>query len=60
MKHIERIIGKIILIQVIFLIIAQIIVLHTAYTPYVSKLVNYEGVVKQNMPEVIETIESAF
>jgi hypothetical protein len=60
MNTMERIIGKIVIFQLIFLIIAQFIVLHTSITPLVSKLSQYEGIVKQKLPDVIETIESNY
>lgn len=57
MKVFERLLLKVIILQFIFLIIAQLMVLHTSVAPYVSKISYYEGVVKQKLPEVIETLQ---
>jgi hypothetical protein len=56
MKRFEQLLTKVVLLQFIFLIIAQLLVLNTPFAPYVNKISYYEGVVRQKLPEIIETI----
>ncbi|MDX8359860.1 MULTISPECIES: YpfB family protein [Bacillaceae] len=57
LKRFEGIIMKLVIIQVIFLIIAQSLLAHNDVKPYISKLVDYEGVQKNNFTIVLETFD---
>jgi hypothetical protein len=57
MKAIERILIKLAIIQFIFLCIAQSLILYSDYASYFSKIVQYEGVVKNNFSKIIETFD---
>lgn len=54
MKKFERILIKLIVIQMISLFAAQWILLHTPIRPYLTKIVEYEGVSKNEQPEPAE------
>ena len=56
MKLFERIIIKLVVIQLICLVIAQAIVLYSPFTPYLSKIEDYEGVEQSERTETMETI----
>jgi hypothetical protein len=56
MKRIERILLKLVIIQCIFLFIAQWLLLYTPLAPYFGKIYEYEGVSKQEKTKTIETI----
>jgi hypothetical protein len=55
-KRIERILLKLVIIQCIFLFIAQCLLLYTPFAPYLGKIYEYEGVSKQEKTKTIETI----
>lgn len=55
MKRFERILIKIIMAQFLIMILAQIFLQHSAVKPYLSKVVQYEGVGKWTISEWIET-----
>ncbi|GMB07852.1 hypothetical protein EDD69_101156 [Thermolongibacillus altinsuensis] len=57
MKTIERILWKLVLIQFIFLLLAQFLLLYTPFAPYVVKVVQYEGVTKNSMTKAVETFD---
>ncbi|MFC3882742.1 YpfB family protein [Bacillus songklensis] len=57
MKSIERILIKLAIIQFIFLLIAQIVLLYSDYGSYFSKIIQYEGVTKNNFSKIIETFD---
>jgi uncharacterized membrane protein len=56
MKRIESFLWKLVIIQFIFLIIAQGLILYTPLPPYLEKIYEYEGVSKQEKTKTIETI----
>ncbi|KPB06688.1 YpfB family protein [Bacillus sp. CHD6a] len=57
MKRVERIIIKLIVIQLIFLICAQGLLLYTESAPFLSKVIQYEGVGGMKIVEHIETFD---
>lgn len=57
MKKIERIIIKLVIIQFVYLIIAQWLIAHDSLQPVLNKLVIYEGVMKGQATQVIRTID---
>ena len=57
MKSIERILIKLAVIQFIFLLVAQGVLLYTDYGTYFSKMIQYEGVTKNNFSKIIETFD---
>ncbi|BDG46716.1 hypothetical protein PspKH34_12770 [Parageobacillus sp. KH3-4] len=56
MKRMESILLKLVVIQFIFLIIAQALILYTPLSPYFGKIYEYEGISKQEKTKTIETI----
>jgi hypothetical protein len=56
-KTIERILWKLAIIQFIFLLLAQFILLYTPFVPYVTKVVQYEGVMKNSVSKTLETFD---
>ncbi|WLR53244.1 DUF5359 family protein [Bacillus tianshenii] len=54
----ERILIKLLCIHAFVLLIAQILLLYTPFSPHLTKVTLYEGVVKQEKPPVVETIDS--
>ncbi|MBM7661225.1 hypothetical protein JOC85_001997 [Bacillus mesophilus] len=57
MKHVERIIVKLVVIQIICLVIAQFIMTNHQLSPYLSKVIEYEGVTKDSYSKVVETFD---
>ena len=57
MKRVERILIKLLLVQLLSLLIAQGLLLHSQVSPYLTKIVDYEGVAKNNFTKVIETFD---
>ena len=57
MKRFEQILLKLIIIQFVLLLLAQIIMLYTPLAPYVGKIYEYEGVNKNQGTKTIETID---
>lgn len=55
MKRIETIMIKLIIIQFIVLICAQVLIQQSAIKPYLSRVVQYEGVNKLTITEWLET-----
>ncbi|KXG11063.1 hypothetical protein AT864_00146 [Anoxybacillus sp. P3H1B] len=55
MKRMERILLKIVIVQLLFLLLAQCLLLYTPLAPYVIKVYEYEGVSKQEKTKTIET-----
>ncbi|WP_078546042.1 YpfB family protein [Litchfieldia alkalitelluris] len=55
MKRFEQILLKLVIIQFVFLLTAQVILLYTPFSPYFSKMIDYEGVNKSEAPQTIET-----
>ncbi|WP_181535707.1 YpfB family protein [[Anoxybacillus] calidus] len=56
-KRIERILLKLVVIQFIFLLIAQFMILYTPFSPYLGKIYEYEGVSKNHVTKTIETFD---
>lgn len=56
MKRVEAILLKLVVIQFIFLIIVQSLILYTPLSPYLGKIDEYEGISKQEKTKTIETI----
>ncbi|QPA33009.1 YpfB family protein [Thermaerobacillus caldiproteolyticus] len=56
MKRIEQLLLKVVVIQFIFLFIAQCLLLYTPLAPYLGKVYEYEGVSKQEKTKTMETI----
>ncbi len=57
MIHIERILVKVIVIQFICLLIAQVVMTNNKISPLLSKVIHYEGVTKDTYTKVIETFD---
>ncbi|MED1441532.1 DUF5359 family protein [Aeribacillus composti] len=55
-KRFEQILIKLIIIQFIMLIAAQLFLCHSELKPYLSKAVQYEGVGNMSISEWVETI----
>ncbi|WP_226666898.1 DUF5359 family protein [Metabacillus litoralis] len=55
MKRLDRILIKLIIIQFIILICAQVLVQQNHIQPYLSRVVQYEGVNKITITEWLET-----
>jgi hypothetical protein len=56
MKNLERILIKVIVIQFVFLVIAQVIFHHLDAFPELKEITQYEGVNNGNYSEVLETL----
>ncbi|MBM7604448.1 hypothetical protein FS935_03705 [Metabacillus litoralis] len=59
MKRLDRILIKLIVIQFIILICAQILVQQNNIQPYLSRVVQYEGVNKITITEWLETFSQS-
>jgi hypothetical protein len=57
MKHIERILVKLVFIQLICLLLAQIMMMNHQLSPFLSKVIQYEGVTKDSYSKVVETFD---
>ncbi|WP_456278522.1 YpfB family protein [Bacillus sp. AK128] len=57
MKNIERVLVKLVVVQIICLVIAQVIMTNHQLSPYLSKVVEYEGVTKDSYSKVVETFD---
>jgi hypothetical protein len=57
LKRLEVIIIKLILIQLVCLVSAQAVLLYTGAAPFLSKVVQYEGVGGMKIIEHIETFD---
>jgi Family of unknown function (DUF5359) len=55
MKRFESFLWKLVIVQFIFLIMAQWLILYTPLPPYLGKIYEYEGVSKQEKTKTIET-----
>jgi hypothetical protein len=58
MKRVERILAKLAIIQFIFLVIAQTLLLFSHFSPYMTKVNEYEGVNKNQITKTIETFQN--
>ncbi|HHW35963.1 MAG TPA: YpfB family protein [Bacillales bacterium] len=56
MKTVEKYIYKFVLLHLIFLIIGQYLISIETLAPYLNKIVYYEGVMKDQHSEIIETM----
>lgn len=57
MKRFEGIIVKLLIIQLFCLVIAQALILYTEVSPFLTKVVQYEGVDGMEIMEHIETFD---
>lgn len=55
MKRFERILIKLIIIQFVALVCAQLLIQQSTFQPYLSRVVQYEGVNKLTITEWLET-----
>ncbi|QNF30695.1 MULTISPECIES: YpfB family protein [Metabacillus] len=55
MKRFERILIKLIVIQFVALVCAQLLIQQSTIQPYLSRVVQYEGVNKITITEWLET-----
>ncbi|MBM6619886.1 YpfB family protein [Bacillus suaedaesalsae] len=55
MKRFESILVKLVIIQFIFLIVAQFVMMNGQVSPYLSKVIQYEGVTKDTYTKIVET-----
>ncbi|WP_198025718.1 YpfB family protein [Bacillus sp. J37] len=55
MERVERILIKLIVIQFIALVCAQLLIQNSQVQPYLSRVVQYEGVNKITITEWLET-----
>lgn len=58
MKRFERILIKLAIIQFVFLLIAQILLQYSPITPYITRMIKYEGVDKSKSTQIIETFHN--
>ncbi|MCA1320768.1 YpfB family protein [Bacillus tianshenii] len=57
MKRFEGIIVKLLIIQLCCLVVAQSLILYTEISPFLTKVVQYEGVDGMEIMEHIETFD---
>ncbi|MCF6408248.1 DUF5359 family protein [Pseudalkalibacillus salsuginis] len=57
MKLIERIVIKLIICQMIFLIVAQYLIFNWDFGTYFNRLYEYEGITNGSNGETVETID---
>lgn len=55
MKTIERIMVKLVIVQLLFLILAQVFLHHFEFLPELKEISQYEGVTENNFSEFLET-----
>lgn len=55
MRRFEGILVKFVIIQFIFLIVAQLVMMNGQVSPYLSKVIQYEGVTKDTYTKIVET-----
>ncbi|HHY73146.1 MAG TPA: YpfB family protein [Bacillus bacterium] len=56
MKIVEKYIFILVILHLFFLIIGQWFISNPVLAPYVSKIIYYEGVMKDQYSEIIETM----
>ncbi|NSL52317.1 YpfB family protein [Calidifontibacillus erzurumensis] len=56
MKKVEKYIIKFLILHFIFLIIGQCLISNKQLAPFVSKMIYYEGVMRDEHTEIIETM----
>ncbi|MDM5154120.1 YpfB family protein [Bacillus sp. DX1.1] len=54
MKNVEKILIRILLIQSICLCIVQLLFMQESTAKYLSKIVYYEGVIKENVTNILQ------
>lgn len=57
MKRFEEILLKLVVIQLFFLLIAQILLLYSPFSPFLTKVIEYEGVNKSEQTKIVETFK---
>lgn len=55
MKRVEHFIIKLVLVQFLFLLLVQVLLMQPRIAPYLSKVVYYEGVTKETATKSLET-----
>lgn len=55
LKHFENVIIKLVIIHFIILLFAQYLSL-TSISPYLTRMIDYEGVVENNYTKILDTI----
>lgn len=58
MKKFERIIVKLAIIHLVFLLISQFLLQYSSLTPYITRMIEYEGVNQSKSTEIIETFHN--
>lgn len=56
MKKVEKYIIKLLILHFIFLFIGQYLISNEEIAPFVSKMIYYEGVMRDQHTEIIETM----
>jgi uncharacterized protein YpmB len=57
LKTIEKWIIRLVVIQFIFLVVAQILMFHRSITPYLNKAVRHEGVIQPVKDIATESVD---
>lgn len=57
MEKVESIFIKLAIIQFLFLMLSQAFILYTDVAPYMTKVVQYEGVYNNELIEALETFD---
>lgn len=55
MKTIERIMVKLVIVQFLFLLVAQVVIHKWNLLPELKEITQYEGVTENNFSELLET-----
>lgn len=55
LKRVERFLIKLVVIQLLFLLLVQVLLTQPRIAPYLSKIVYYEGVTKGAVTKSLET-----
>lgn len=56
MKTVEKYIFRLMILHFVFLIVGQWLLSDQSLAPYLSKIIYYEGVMKDQYSEIIETM----
>ena len=57
LKVVEKWIIRLVIIQFVILVIAQVMMAHRNFTPYLNKAVRYEGVIQPVKDMLTESVE---
>jgi hypothetical protein len=57
MKRFESLLIKLVFIQFIFLVLAQLLLMNGEISPFLSKVIQYEGVTKDSHSKIVETFD---